>query len=179
VAGGKNNLKDKGCNMKELNIGDVVDFKIEKIIKGGFVGNKDGVEFFLPKSLSGLKEDESVIGKNIKAKVKEFKQNSVVVDRKAYLNEVKEKLEALKDKVVKAKVVKVKPSGLVIDVDGISGFVPRDEIFYKKIDHKKYFDEGDEIEAVLIDENRRVFSIKKALPNPWDEVRNLNVGDRV
>jgi len=165
--------------MKELNIGDVVDFKIEKIIKGGFVGNKDGVEFFLPKSLSGLKEDESVIGKNIKAKVKEFKQNSVVVDRKAYLNDIKNRLESLKDKVVKAKVVKVKPSGLVIDVDGISGFVPRDEIFYKKIDHKKYFDEGDEIEAVLIDENRRVFSIKKALPNPWDEVRNLNVGDRV
>ena len=165
--------------MKELNIGDVVDFKIEKISKGGFVGNKAGVEFFLPKSLSGLKEDESVIGKNIKAKVKEFKQNSVVVDRKAYLNDIKNRLESLKDKVVKAKVVKVKPSGLVIDVDGISGFVPRDEIFYKKIDHKKYFDEGDEIEAVLIDENRRVFSIKKALPNPWDEVRNLNVGDRV
>jgi len=175
----KNNLKDKGCNMNNLNIGDVVEFQIEKIIKGGFVGNKDGVEFFLPKSLSGLKEDESVIGKNIKAKVKEFKQNSVVVDRKAYLNEVKEKIEKLKDKEVSSKVIKVKPSGLVIDVDGISGFVPKDEIFYKKIDHKKYFDEGDEIKVILIDPDRRVFSIKKALPNPWDEVKNLNPGDRV
>jgi len=175
----KNNLKDKGCNMNNLNIGDVVEFQIEKIIKGGFVGNKDGVEFFLPKSLSGLKEDESVIGKNIKAKVKEFKQNSVVVDRKAYLNEVKEKIEKLKDKEVSSKVIKVKPSGLVIDVDGISGFVPKDEIFYKKIDHKKYFDEGDEIKVILIDLDRRVFSIKKALPNPWDEVKNLNPGDRV
>ncbi|NPA87904.1 S1 RNA-binding domain-containing protein [Caminibacter pacificus] len=165
--------------MNELKIGDVVEFQIEKLIKGGFVGNKDGVEYFLPKSLSGLKEDESVIGKIIKAKVKEFKQNSVVVDRKAYLNEVKEKVEALKDKIIPAKVTKVKPSGLVIDIDGISGFVPKDEIFYKKIDHRKYFDEGDEIEVVLIDPERRVFSIKKALPNPWEEVKNLNIGDRI
>jgi len=165
--------------MNELKIGDVVEFQIEKLIKGGFVGNKDGVEFFLPKSLSGLKEDESVIGKIVKAKVKEFKQNSVVVDRKAYLNDIKEKLETLKDKVISAKVTKVKPSGLVIDIDGMSGFVPKDEIYYKKIDHRKYFDEGDEIEVVLIDPERRVFSIKKALPNPWDEVKNLNIGDRI
>ncbi len=165
--------------MNELKTGDVVEFQIEKIIKGGFVGQKDGVEFFLPKSLSGLKEDESVIGKNIKAVVKEFKQNSIVVDRKAYLNQVKEKIESLKDKIINAKVTKIKPSGLVIDIDGISGFVPKDEIFYKKIDHKKYFDEGDEVEVVLIDPDRRVFSIKKALPNPWEEVKDLNPGDRV
>ena len=165
--------------MKELKIGDVVDFKIEKLIKGGFLGYKDGIEFFLPKSLSGLKEDESVIGKRVKAKVKEFKQNSVVVDRKAYLNEVNKKLSSLKDKVVKAVITKVKPTGLVIDVDGISGFIPKDEIFYKKINHTKYFEEGDEVDVVLIDENRRIFSIKKTLPNPWDEVKNLNIGDRI
>ncbi|QCT94797.1 S1 RNA-binding domain-containing protein [Caminibacter mediatlanticus TB-2] len=165
--------------MNNLKIGDVVEFQIDKIIKGGFVGRKDGVEFFLPKSLSGLKEDESVVGKTIKAKVKEFKQNSVVVDRKAYLNDVKKEIENLKDKIVNAKVVKVKPSGLVIDINGISGFVPRDEIFYRKIDHKKYFDEGDEIEVILIDPDRRVFSIKKVLPNPWEEVKDLNPGDRI
>ncbi len=165
--------------MNELKIGDVVEFQIEKLIKGGFVGKKDGVEFFLPKSLSGLREDESVIGKNVKAKVKEFKQNSVVVDRKAYLNEIREKINELEGKRVEAKITKVKPGGLVIDIDGISGFVPKDEIFYKKIDHKKYFEEGDEIEVVLIDPDRRVFSIKRLLPNPWEEVKNLNIGDRI
>ena len=165
--------------MSELKIGDVVEFQIEKLIKGGFVGKKDDVEFFLPKSLSGLKEDESVIGKNIKAKVKEFKQNSVVVDRKAYLNEIKEKVKDLEGKPVNAKIIKVKPNGLVIEIDGISSFVPKDEIFYKKIDHKKYFEEGDEIEVILIDPDRRVFSIKKLLPNPWEEVKNLNIGDRI
>jgi small subunit ribosomal protein S1 len=163
----------------ELKIGDVVEFQIEKIIKGGFIGHIDEQEIFLPKSLSGLKEDESVIGKNIKAKVKEFKENSVVVDRKAYLNEVKEKLEALKDKIITAKVIKVKNNGIVIDVDGISGFVPKDEIFYKKIDYKKYISVGDEVEVVLLDPVRRIFSIKKALPNPWEEVKNLNRGDVV
>jgi len=165
--------------MKDLQIGDVVEFQIEKLIKGGFLGHYGDVELFLPRSLSGLKEDESVIGKNVKAKVKEFKQNSVVVDRKAYLNEVKEKLENLKDKKIEATVTKIKRNGLVIDVEGISGFVPKEEIFYKKIDHKKYFEEGDRVEVVLIDPDRRVFSIKKTLPNPWDEVRNLNVGDRI
>ncbi|GAX88191.1 small subunit ribosomal protein S1 [Lebetimonas natsushimae] len=178
MAGRKNNLKNKGSDM-ELKIGDVVEFKIEKIIKGGFIGHIDDQEVFLPKSLSGLREDESVIGKNVKAKVKEFKENSVVVDRKAYLNEVKEKLESLKDKIIVAKVVKVKNNGIVIDVDGISGFVPKDEIFYKKIDHKKYISVDDEVEVMLIDPVRRIFSIKKALPNPWEEVKDLNKGDIV
>ncbi len=165
--------------MKELQIGDVVEFQIEKLIKGGFLGHKGDIEFFLPKSLSGLKEDESVIGKNIKAKVKEFKQNSVVVDRKAYLNDVKEKLSSLDGKIVNATVTKIKKNGLVIDLDGISGFIPKEEIFYKKIDHRKYFEEGDRVEAMLIDPERRVFSIKRTLPNPWDEVKNLSVGDRI
>ena len=165
--------------MNELKIGDVVEFQIEKLIKGGFLGYKDGVEFFLPKSLSGLKEDKSVVGKFVKAKVKEFKENSVVVDRKEYLNEVKEKLNTMKDKIVKAVITKIKPTGLVIDVDGISGFVPKDEIFYKKINPSNYFEEGDEVEVILIDENRRTFSIKRTLPNPWDEVKNLNIGDRI
>ncbi len=165
--------------MSELKIGDVVEFKIDKLIKGGFVGYVDGQEIFLPKSLSGLKEDESVIGKVVKAKVKEFKQNSVVVDRKAYLNEVKEKLESKADEVLTAVVTKVKPKGLIIDVDGISGFVPKDEIFYKKIDHRQYISEGDEVQVKLIDPVRRIFSIKKTLPNPWDEVKELNIGDVV
>ena len=165
--------------MNELKIGDIVEFQIDKLIKGGFLGHVGDVEFFLPKSLSGLKEDESVIGKNVKAKVKEFKENSVVVDRKAYLNDIKEKLESIKDKKVKAVVTKIKKNGLVIDVDGISGFVPKEEIFYKKIDHRKYFEEGDEVEVVLIEPERRVFSIKRTLPNPWDEVKNLNEGDRI
>ena len=165
--------------MSELKVGDIVEFKIEKLIKGGFVGYANDQEIFLPRSLSGLKEDESVIGKTVKAYVKEFKQNSVVVDRKAYLNDIKEKLQNKADEIITATVTKVKPKGLVIDVDGISGFVPKDEIFYKKIDHRQYISEGDEVQVKLIDPVRRIFSIKKTLPNPWDEVKELNIGDVV
>ena len=160
-----------------LQIGDLVEFNIDKIIKGGFVGKVDDVEFFLPKSLSGLKEDENVIGKKVKAKVKEFKENSVVVDRKAYLKEIEEKLNSLKDKTVTATVTKIKNNGLVIDVDGISAFVPKEEIFYKRINPFNYFEEGDEVEVVLVDPRRRIFSIKRLLPNPWEDLKELNVGD--
>jgi len=165
--------------MREYNIGDVVEFKIDKLVKGGFVGYVGEDEIFLPKSLSALKEDKSVIGKNVKGYVKEFKENSIVVDRKSYLNDIKEKLEDKKDKILTAVVTKVKPNGIVIDVDGISGFVPKDEIFYKRIDHKEYINEGDEVEVKLVDPLRRVFSIKQTLPNPWDDVKKLNVGDVV
>ena len=160
-----------------LKIGDIVEFKIEKLIKGGFLGYIDDIEIFLPKSLSALKESESVVNKVIKAVVKEFKQNSVVVDRKAYLNFIKEKLEDMKDKVVEATIVKVKPKGLVIDVDGISGFVPVEEIFYKKIEPRDYIQEGDIAKVKLVDPLRRIFSIKRTLPNPWQEIKNLNRGD--
>ena len=133
--------------MKEYKIGEVVEFKIDKLVKGGFVGYVGENEMFLPKSLSALKEDKSVIGKSVKGYVKEFKENSIVVDRKSYLNNIKEKLEEKKDKILTAIVTKVKSNGVVIDVDGISGFVPKDEIFYKKIDHKEYISEGDEVEV--------------------------------
>ncbi len=163
--------------MSGLKEGNLVEFTIEKVIKGGFVGREGDIEFFLPKSLSGLREDENVVGKKVKAKVKEFKENSVVVDRKSYLKEVEEKLESLKDKQVEATVTKIKNNGLVIDVDGISAFVPKEEIFYKKINPFNYFEEGDEIDVILVDPKRRIFSIKKLLPNPWDDVKELNVGN--
>ena len=83
--------------MSELKIGDIVEFNIEEIRKDEFVGKKDDVEFLLPKSLSELKENENVIGKKVKAKIKEVKENFIVVDRKAYLKE-EDTLDSLKNK---------------------------------------------------------------------------------
>jgi|GEM_PF-84187 len=169
--------KIKELTMEELKVGDVIQFKIKELVKGGFVGEVEGREVFLPKSLSGLKWDEKNVGKEIKAKVKEVKTNSIVADRKSYLREEEEKLEELKGQKVTATITEVRKNGLIIDINGIGGFIPKDEIFYKNIRVEDYFKVGESIEAVLVDPERRVFSIKRLLPNPWDDLKEVQPGD--
>ncbi|MRJ06197.1 MAG: RNA-binding protein [Epsilonproteobacteria bacterium] len=161
----------------ELKVGDTIEFKIDELVKGGFVGYIDGREVFLPKSLSGLKWDKEMVGKVVKAKVKELKENSIVADRKAYLREVEKWLDTIQGQKVIGVVKAIKPKGMVIDIDGVSGFVPKEEIFYRNIRIEDYFEVGDEVEVVLVDKERRIFSIKRLLPNPWEDLRHIKPGD--
>ncbi|MEO1941366.1 MAG: S1 RNA-binding domain-containing protein [Campylobacterales bacterium] len=163
----------------ELKVGDTIEFKIEELVKGGFVGHLDQKEVFLPKSLSGLKWDPEMVGKVVKAKVKELKERTIVADRKAYLREVEEWLNTIENQKVKGVVKAIKTRGMVIDINGVTGFVPKDEIFYKNIRIEDIFKPGEEVEVVLVDKDRRIFSIKRLLPNPWDQMREVQPGDQL
>lgn len=170
--------------IEKHNEGDLITAKITKLNKGGFVAvNDENVEFFVPKSESALKFDESNIGKEITGKIIEIKNNSVVLSRKTYVNEQKEKrnqyVESIKETVFTTKVKNVKREGLVIDLGDYSGFVPKDEIFYKNINHMSLIQPGEEFSVKLIDVVKLLFSIKQTMPNPWEEVKNsgLTKGD--
>jgi len=157
--------------------GDIVNVTIVEVNKGGFVAkNEDGIEFFIPKSESALKLNEDNIGKKIEAKIIEIKKNGVVISRKELLNEKKEKrnkfVEEIKDKIVKAKVKNLKKDGVVIEFEnGWTGFVPKEEVSYKKESHFKLVKKGDEVEVKLIDPDKMLFSIKATQNDPWEEVR--------
>lgn len=165
--------------MAEVKVGDTIQFEIKELVKGGFVGELDGREVFLPKSLSGLRWDKSNVGRVVKAKVKEIKpeSGSIVADRKSYLREEEEKIKELEGKKVVGTIEKITRKGLIIDVDGVNGFVPKDEIFYKNIRVEDYFKPGETVEVILINPESRLFSIKRLLPNPWDDLREVQPGD--
>ena len=171
-------------NYKE---GDIVKVKIKELNKGGFVAtNDDGIEFFIPKSESALKLDEDNKGKVIEAKIIEVKRNGVVLSRKELLKEKKEKraefIEEIKDKVIPAKVKNFKRDGVVIELEGgWTGFVPKEEVSHKKVNHFAVLKRDQDVEVKLLDPDKMLFSIKATQPDPWQEVidSELENGDEI
>ncbi|MEA1913974.1 MAG: 30S ribosomal protein S1 [Campylobacterota bacterium] len=177
---------------------DFEDMTIEgKIVsvkpRAGFmIESEDGMEFFMPMAQSYLKA-VGAVGKKVKAKILKIneEQSSIVVSRKKLIEENKkqkdEKVAALleADVPVHGLIKKITSYGMFVEVNGIDGLVNYNEISYKgPVNPSQYYNEGDEVivKVVKYDKEKQhlSLSIKAALPNPWDEIRDeLEVGDAI
>lgn len=173
---------------------DVFDVKIIGKNKGGFVAqNNDGIEFFLPKSQSGFKDANSVMGKTYKVKVIKVdkEEQSIVVSRKRLLDEDrKKKKEAISsiianENAIEGTVKKITTYGMFVDVGGVDGLVHYSEISYKgPVNPGSIYKEGDKVLVKVIkydnEKKHLSLSIKAAMPDPWDEIKDsLEVGDTI
>lgn len=173
---------------------DVFDVKIIGKNKGGFVAqNSDGIEFFLPKSQSGFKDANSVMGKTYKVKVIKVdkEEQSIVVSRKRLLDEDrKKKKEAISsiianEDAIEGTVKKITTYGMFVDVGGVDGLVHYSEISYKgPVNPGSIYKEGDKVLVKVIkydnEKKHLSLSIKAAMPDPWDEIKDsLEVGDTI
>jgi small subunit ribosomal protein S1 len=74
---------------------------------------------------------------------------------------------------------------MFVDLDGIDGLVNYNEISYKgPVNPANYYKEGDEVTVVVLSYDKAKqhlsLSIKAALPNPWEEIKDqLDVGDAI
>ena len=172
-----------------------IDVKVVGKNKGGFITQDvNGVEFFLPKTHSGFKNAEGVIGKTYKVRVIKIdkEENSIVVSRKKILDDDRKKRkEALSsivenDSVIEGTVKKITTYGMFVDVGGVDGLVHYSEISYKgPVNPSSLYKEGDKVLVRVIsydNEKRHLsLSIKAATPDPWEEIINdgLEVGDTI
>ena len=172
-----------------------IDVKVVGKNKGGFITQDvNGVEFFLPKTHSGFKNAEGVIGKIYKVRVIKIdkEENSIVVSRKKILDDDRKKRkEALSsivenDSVIEGTVKKITTYGMFVDVGGVDGLVHYSEISYKgPVNPSSLYKEGDKVLVKVIsydNEKRHLsLSIKAATPDPWEEIINdgLEVGDTI
>ena len=172
-----------------------IDVKVVGKNKGGFITqDTNGVEFFLPKTHSGFKNAEGVIGKTYKVRVIKIdkEENSIVVSRKKILDDDRKKRkEALSsivenDSVIEGIVKKITTYGMFVDVGGVDGLVHYSEISYKgPVNPSSLYKEGDKVLVKVIsydNEKRHLsLSIKAATPDPWEEIINdgLEVGDTI
>jgi small subunit ribosomal protein S1 len=179
-----------GENVEEV----TVEAKIVSIKKrGGFIlEDEDGCEYFMPMAQSYLKT-QGAIGKKVKAKVLKINevQNSIIVSRKKLIeeskaqkdNKVAEILES--GEPVNGVIKKITSYGMFVDLGGIDGLVNYNEISYKgPVNPANYYDEGDEVTVSVLSYDKAKqhlsLSIKAALPNPWEEIRDeLEVGDAI
>jgi len=171
----------------------IIEGVITKKNKGGYVVEVDGLEFFMPRTLSYLSSKIDPIGKKVKALIVKVDKDkgSVVVSRKELIERDKAKTDEIvgallenKDPVV-GTIKKITSYGMFVDVGGMDGLVHYSQISHKgPVNPSKYFSEGDEVNVVALDYDKKKrhlsLSIKDANPDPWEDIDAIiGVGDTV
>ncbi len=169
----------------------VIEGKIAKKNKGGFIVEADGVSFFLPRSLALFKESDNVVGRSVRAQVIKLDDDTIVVSRRKLFNEEKKRkkevIDALMedDKIVEGTIKKITSYGMFVDVGGVDGLVHYNEISYKgPVNPSKLYNEGDvvTVKAISYDKEKRhlSLSIKAVMSDPWVEIEEeLEQGDSI
>ncbi|MFV0481931.1 MAG: 30S ribosomal protein S1 [Campylobacteraceae bacterium] len=170
----------------------LLDVKVVGKNKGGLIAeNSDGVEFFLPRSQTAVKDMQALVGKTIKVSVLKVDKEteSIVVSRKKILDDERKRKKDIvdeimnKDEVVSGIVKKITTYGMFVDVGGIDGLVHYSEISYKgPVNPSSLYNEGDEVpvKAISYDKEKKhlSLSIKAAMSDPWQEIEDeLDVKD--
>ena len=171
----------------------IVEGTVTKKNKGGYVVEADGLEFFMPRTLSYLSSKTDAIGKKVKGVIVKVDKDkgSVVISRKELIERDKARVAEIVEKLLESKepvvgvVKKITSYGMFVDVGGMDGLVHYSQISHKgPVNPSKYFNEGDEVNVVALDYDKKKrhlsLSVKEANPDPWgniDEV--LGVGDAV
>lgn len=179
-------------NFDENNEVDV-EAKIVSKNRGGYICvSKDGVEFFMPRSQSTLRDSNSLIGKTYKARVfKIDKENStILISRKKILDEERKVKKEVLDQIsqttdiIEGVVKKITTYGMFVDVGGVDGLVHYSEISYKgPVNPSTLFKEGDKVPVKVLSYDKEKkhlsLSIKAAMPDPWLELAEsgLAMGD--
>ena len=160
---------------------------VKKEIKGGFEVTVAGnVRTFCPYSQMDLKrtaEPEEFIGRHMLFKITQFSEGgrNIVLSRRIILEEEREqKREELKKELqegmtVKGTITSIKEFGAFVDVGGIEGLIPISEIGWSRTENiRDVLTEDQDVEVVILKldwENERFsFSLKQALPDPWQDI---------
>lgn len=161
--------------------------------RAGFVvQGEDGIEYFMPMAQGFLKAIGAT-GKKIKAVVLKAKPetNSIVISRRKLIEESQKNKEEKITKLMESNepktgvIKKITSYGMFVDLGGVDGLVNYNEISYKgPVNPSAYYKEGEEVVAVIKSYDKEKghlsLSIKDALSNPWEEMKNeLEVGDTI
>lgn len=173
---------------------NIFDVKIISKNRGGFVCLSDeGIEFFMPRSQSGFRDSNRVIGRTFKVKIikVDADEQSVVVSRRKLIDEERKRRKETLANIVNNKdiilgtIKKITTYGMFVDVGGVDGLVHYSEISYKgPVNPSSLYNEGDQVNVKVInfdsEKSHLSLSIKAATPNPWDEIKdNLETGDTI
>jgi len=171
---------------KDFNEGDTIEGTVFKKVKGGFMVNI-GLDAFLPASLAVLKEfggPNGLVGRKMMFKIVKINRprKNVVLSRKDYLNEEREKskketIETLeKGATIKGVVKNITDFGAFIDIGGgVIGLLHITDISWGRISHpSEVVQIGEELELIILGFDKVTMKIslglKQKTHNPWNDV---------
>ncbi len=166
---------------------ETVKAKITKAIKGGLLGEVEGVVAFLPQSHIDIKKidnPEDFVGKELDVKILEVDPltRRLVISRKQFLIEEleRERKEALvnlkKGEIVEGVVRTIKDFGVFVDIGhGIDGFVRLSELTWgRRKKPAEVVKKGETVKVKILSVNlaseKVALSLKQTKPYPWDIV---------
>jgi small subunit ribosomal protein S1 len=167
---------------------------VKKEIKGGFEVTVAGnIRTFCPYSQMDIRrasEPEQYIDQHLPFIITKYGEGGrdIVLSRRLILErEREEKREELKNTLqegmtVKGKITSIRDFGAFVDLEGIEGLIPISEIGWSRVeDIREVLSEDQDVEVVVLkldwDNDRFSFSLKQALPDPWQDVtQKLPVG---
>jgi small subunit ribosomal protein S1 len=169
-------------NYKE---GDLVEGRVSRKVKGGYMVDVFGVEGFLPQSLStfkGISETE-LIGKKFYFQIIKMSKtkSNFILSRKDALKKEKELArrkvweEIEVGKIMKGKVKSITNFGAFIDLGGVDGLLHIADMSWKKISHpSEVVAPGDEIKVMVLSFDREKgkisLGLKQTIPDPWKDI---------
>lgn len=179
--------------------GAPVEGKVTGVNKGGLVVQMLGVRAFCPFSQIDRHwvEDPSVfVGQKLAFRVSSAdpKGRNVVLSRRVLLEQdSKEKAEDLRKdlavgKIVKGKVVRLRPFGAFVDLGGIDGLIHVSEVSHRRIkDPSEVLKVGQEVEVKIRSvenlgrpDERIGLSLKELQGDPWTEAAGrLKPGEKI
>lgn len=174
-------IKELGSDFEDK----IVEGKIIRKNKGGYVLESDGVDYFMPRAAAALKDSAKNIGQRVKACIIDVRpdEHSIIVSRKRFfeIDDAKQaegvkKLLEEEGKVFEGVVKSITSFGMFVEVDGVKGLVHYTEISHKgPVNTAKLYKEDDRVSVKVVgydEEKKRLsFSIKAVTQDPWQEVQ--------
>lgn len=178
-----------------INEGDIIEGKVVRAVKGGYIVDVHGVEAFLPMSLSafkGLSNNDITVTtyKFVVAKMNKQRRNLILSRREMVAkerDEVREKLwgELKKGQRRRGSVKGITDFGAFIDLGGVDGLLHITDMSWSRINHpSEIVHVGQKLDVMILDfdkVNSKVsLGLKQIQANPWDEaVQKYPVGTKV
>jgi len=166
-------------------------------VKNGMIVNCDGLNTFLPFSLAADMKMKKILETDSKEtyffKIKNIdeEKKTIIVSRKDYLEEEKEKFwdsfisnYSVGDRI-KGKVVEFVEFGVFISLGGIDALLHKNDMSWRKIfKQKKLLKDGEEREFVILninrDDHKISLGLKQLTEDPWLKVDERHQsGDKV
>lgn len=167
--------------------GDLVEGRVVKKVKGGFIAIVMGIESFLPASLSAFKgvSERDILNKPFKFKIIKINnlRRSIIVSRREAIQKEKEdtKEKLLKELKIgntcQGTVKAITDFGAFVDLGGVDGLLHITDMSWSKISHpSEIVAVTDKIEVMILNidkESGKVsLGLKQRLPDPWQDIES-------
>jgi len=165
---------------------EIVNVRILRRIKGGFVVDLLGIEAFLPGSqvdMRPVRDFDAWIGKTLDVRVVKVNNPSenVVVSHKVLLEEqIQEQRQRIlnmleRGLVLEGHVKAIADFGVFIDLGGVDGLVHITDLSWGRVNHPSEIVSLDEqVKVVVLDfdeaKKRISLGIKQLTPHPWEQI---------